>query len=99
MELSEKDIERYAKVSSIGDKLLDLKESGSYKVLDEHIFKEIERGAFEAFKRVKPDETVEIIQTQMMAKIVDKIRCMIDAKIEEGKLAKQTLIHSTREDE
>jgi len=68
-------------------------------VLDEHILRPLEEQAFEAFKTIDPSDQVQVMETQKMSQMICQIRKQIDAYIQEGKLATQTLNTLPREDE
>lgn len=92
-----KEIEERAR---LGDILADFANNGSLAILEDHILKPLDRGAFETFKKVDPSNLAEVMQTQMMSKVIDRIRQEIHSKIEEGKLAKQTLLdYSTQKED
>lgn len=85
--------------SSVGELLEHFLSSGAYDVLDNHILKPLEHGAFETFTKVNPNEAAEIIQAQMMWKVIQQIRGRIGTAIAEGNLARENLKHSTQTDE
>lgn len=98
MDITEAEALRLQEVSMLGDRLKDFRANPMYALLDEHIFKPIEQNAFNAFKKISADDKTQIIQAQIMSKVVDLIRQMIDGKINEGDLAKAVLYESTIED-
>lgn len=99
MDISQAQYELYVKTSNIGDKLEDLKINGVFDILEEYIFKPLDRGAFEAFKKIDPADTTRIIETQMMSKMIDSIKREVESKINQGKLAKDCLLKSTLSEE
>ncbi len=72
--------------------------SKEWAVFDEEILERLDRKAFETFKRVDPNNKIEIIQTQMMSKIINQIRREIDNIVEEGRLARLNLETLPEED-
>lgn len=99
MDFTNTEEQRLTEISRISNILAEFKESGGYGTLEEYILKPLERGAFNAFKSVKADDATSVIETQMMAKVIDMIRQTIDNKIQEGRLAMNTLtnLNSTSE--
>lgn len=90
-ELCNEDIKIIQDKAYLGERLQQFFDNGSYGLLNEHILSPLERAAFEAFMKIKPDELSEVIQTQMMGKMIALVRNMITQKINEGKLARETL--------
>jgi len=84
-------------ISQKGDMFEVFLKEGCYETLNKYILEEIEKEAFNTYKNVIPENVSEVIQSQMMGKIVDLIRRKIENKIQEGRLAKHRL--STLSDE
>jgi len=100
MEWGNEELVRLEKVSHIGDAMQAfVNGSGGLEVLETYILTPLEKKAFETFKQVNPVMQAEVIQTQMMSKVIDQIRQEIQIKIEEGRLAADSIINSTQEDE
>jgi hypothetical protein len=69
--------------------------SEHYSNLVQHVLEPLDRRAFETFKRVIPTEPYEIVQAQMMSKVIDLIKAEIDSLIQLGYLAKEALKSTT----
>lgn len=86
------------RISQIGDELLEFK-NNALPILKKYILDPMYQDAFKAFSLVDPSDQMQVIQTQMIYKVTEKIERLIDQKIEEGRLAKQTLITLPLQDE
>jgi len=89
------DLKRIENVSLNGGYLQDSMRNGSI----DKVFDDLDREAFKAFKKVDPSIPVEVIQVQMMSKMIDKIRSTINQRIEGGKLALEQLKSLPEQDE
>lgn len=78
-------------LSTIGDNFRDFRDKGPLDLLEKYVLTPMEKGAFEAFKKVDPSDTVQVMETQKMSQIIDQIRAAIEQKIQEGNLAKEYL--------
>lgn len=85
------------KESLIGDKFFDFVEGGWLELLDEYVFRPLDREAFELFKKVPAEDANGIIESQMMSKVVDLIKGRIQTRIHQGQNAKAALIESGKE--
>jgi hypothetical protein len=85
------EMNRLLEISKIGDDLKNFKEEGGYAILQKYILDPFEKEAFEAFQDVIATDVDSVIETQMMGKIVRRIRQAIEIKINEGMLAKSQL--------
>lgn len=65
------------------------------EMLDKNLFEPLEVAAFETFKKVNATDTNAIIETQIMSKMLAKIRSRINQIISEGYEASQILEYST----
>lgn len=79
------------KESENGDRMQEFIASPHYNTLMELVIEPLEKGAFNAFKKVNPEKFMEVAQTQIMAKIVDKIVSEMHSIIQRGEHAKATL--------
>lgn len=86
-------------IALIGNALEDLTRTEGFKVFIEHVLEPMDRAAFETFKKVPAEETTSVLQTQIISKVINGIRADIDKKIQAGRLARDTLINSTQEEE
>ncbi len=90
-QVSGAELHRMEQISHIGDKLHDFSTNGSLSTLEEYVLEPLDKAAFETFKKVDPDKIPQIIQAQMMSKVIDEIRQTINKKIEEGRLMAETI--------
>lgn len=90
----DKEILELVRKSETGDKMTEFKEK-HFPFLDKEILEPMRQGAFNAFLSLAPSDTESITQAQQAAKVVDKIRKEIDAKIQEGILANQLIMQSS----
>jgi len=93
------ELQRLEKIARIGDSFENFKASEVYQLIDQYIFQVLDRGAFEAFKKIDPKDEIAIIETQKMSQIIDKIKNEINKKIEEGRLAKHQIMMSNPNEE
>lgn len=86
--------------SMIADQLKEFKASPEFAVLKSLILDPLQMSAFETFKKTPCGEldNLHIIECQMMSKMVDQIYRTIEAKIQVGDNAKETLLMETTED-
>ena len=91
--------QRLFEISTIGDNLRDFRDKGALELLEKHILIPMEKGAFEAFKKIDPSDTVQVMETQKLSQIIDQIRATIEQKIQEGNLAKEYLRNQAEEPE
>ena len=75
----------------IGQRLQELLFGNDFKVLHEHILLPLQVGAFEAFKKVSADDTIHVLETQLMSKMIDTIQKEVEIKINQGRLAEEQL--------
>jgi len=93
------DLKAYEEASRTGDALENLKRSGDFAVFVEKILEPLDRGAFEVFKKVDPEDTIGIIEAQQMSKMLDRIDDELKRMIQEGYYAKEQIKNSTHEQE
>ncbi len=93
------ELQRLEEISRIGDSFENFVNGEFYQVLDKYIFQTLDKGAFEAFKKVDPKDEIAIIETQKMSQIIGKIKSEINKKIQEGKLAKHQILMSNPNNE
>lgn len=91
--------QRLFEISTIGDNLRDFRDKGPLELLEKYVLIPMEKGAFEAFKKVDPSDTVQVMETQKLSQIIDQIRATIEQKIQEGNLAKEYLRNQAEEPE
>ena len=70
-----------------GNRLQEVLGGMDFAMLKEHILLPLQIGAFETFKKVDAKDTVRVMETQMMSKMIDTIRKEIEKKINQGHLA------------
>lgn len=95
MELGLESVKQLERDAAIGEQVDRFANSPDYQLFEEHILKPIEEGAFAAFKKINPAAMEEVVQTQMMGKVVDEIRKRIFGLIQAGKVAREQLLTST----
>lgn len=76
---------------NIGLKLKTIISGADYKLLEEYVLVPLQISAFETFKKVDAADTIQVIESQMMSKIIDAIRREIEIKINQGLLAEKQL--------
>ena len=76
---------------AIGQRLQGLLNGEDFKVLHEHILLPLQVGAFEAFKKVPASDTLHVLETQLMSKMIDTIQKEVEIKINQGRLAEEQL--------
>lgn len=76
---------------NIGLKLKEIIIRQDYKTLEEYVLVPLQVSAFETFKKVDASDTIQVIEAQMMSKIIDAIRREIEIKINQGLLAERQL--------
>lgn len=92
MEITSKDYQSLLEKSRIGESLnAFLHGTGGYDVLNNFILVPLEEEAFIAFTKVDPGDSIQVIETQKMAQIIQTIRRTIETRIAEGQLARETL--------
>jgi predicted RecB family nuclease len=84
--------------SQLSDNFKELKNSRNFSLYEQHVLDKLYKGAFEAFTNVNPQNEVEVIQTQMMGKIINRIRQEIDKIIDDGTMARQLLSQLNEEE-
>lgn len=84
-------LRRLEDISRAGDELQGFMSGGAYEILKRHILDPMYLGAFEAFKRVDPSDSLQVLQTQQIGKVIVEIEKLIEGKIQEGRLAKISL--------
>lgn len=90
--LTNEQMNHIADVSRTGDELQRFMTEGGFSVLKKHILDPMCQGAFETFTKVDPSEPLQVIQAQQIWKVVKEIERLITSKIEQGRLAKNTLL-------
>ena len=96
--VSEEEIIQLSEYSQVGDLMEDFSRN-NLPDLNKYILEPLEKAAFETFKKVDPSDVNAVMQTQMMSKMIDKIRQEISSLIHRGKLAKHQILTSTQEEE
>lgn len=84
--------------SKIGEAMENLEANPDFAVFKEQVLENIHKGAFEAFKKVDPSDSVAVIETQQMGKVVDIIYSTMNDLVEEGRVIRHNLKHSNPED-
>jgi hypothetical protein len=80
------------KLAKDGERLESFVETGAFDVLIELVLDPMEKEAFEAFKKIDPSETLEVLQTQKLAQVVAEIKRRVESKIQAGLFARQQLL-------
>lgn len=94
------DLREQERVARSGEKLEAFVETGAFDVLISEVLDPMEREAFEVFKKLSPNDPIEIIQAQKMAQIVSEIKRRVEKKIQQGLEARKQIIeNSTQEGE
>lgn len=89
--LSNDEMLRLQEISRVGEELDNFRNSGGFQSLKIHILDPMYQGAFEAFTRVDPSDSLQVVQTQQMGKVIKEIERLIESKIQEGRLARHTI--------
>lgn len=94
------DQQERVRIAHSGEKLEAFVASGSFDVLIDEVLDPMERESFEAFKKIDPTNSIEVLQTQKMAQIVGEIKRRVEKKIEAGLMARKLILeNSTQEGE
>jgi hypothetical protein len=88
-----------AEKGRLGEQFEAFRVSEGYLILRKFVLDVLDRGAFEAFKKVVPTEQYEIVQAQMMSKVITQIEAEIDKIISQGQFARQVLSQQMQEDQ
>lgn len=83
------------RIAKEAERLESVVHNGSFDILIELIFDPMEKEAFEVFKKIDPNATMEIVQAQKMAQIIAEIKRRVESKILEGNLVRQQLIEES----
>lgn len=82
-----------------GESMRGLIDSPQWKSFVDVILNPLEAKAFETFKKVDASDVYQVIEAQMMSKMIDAIRREVDLKIQVGDVARiQLLNYSTQEE-
>lgn len=95
--MSEYDQISLAEKGRLGEKFEAFRASEGYLLLRKQILDVLDRRAFETFKKVVPTEEYEVVQAQMMSKVIDQIEAEIDRIISEGVYSRQLLFQLQEE--
>lgn len=76
---------------AVGRRLEEILNGQDWEVLKEHVLLPLQIGAFEAFKKVNADDVTQVLEIQMMSKMLDAIQKEIQIKINQGQLAQEQL--------
>lgn len=82
---------------NIGLKLKGIVDGQDYKILEEYVLVPLQISAFETFKKVDANDTLQVVEAQMMSKIIDAIRREVEIKINQGLLAEKQLKELTED--
>jgi hypothetical protein len=85
------DFEMLRDRAQLSDEFKALVNSRGYTLFEQHVLEKLYQQAFETFKKVDPEEPAQIIQAQMMGKIIDLIRLEVNKIIDSGDIARQLL--------
>lgn len=77
--------------AQLSDEFKILVNSRGFTLFSEMVLDKLYQQAFETFKKVDPEEPAQIIQAQMMGKIIDLIRLEVSKIIDSGDMARQLL--------
>ena len=75
------------RLALFGQRMKEFRDSEGYKEFKASVLDVIREEAFNIFDALPADDTVGIVGTQQMKKVVDYIEGKIDGSIEEGRLA------------
>lgn len=82
------------KIALFGQRMSEFRNSEGYKEFKISVLDKIREEAFDVFDVLPADDTIGIIGTQQMKKVVDYIEGRVDGSIEEGRLALDYLKNS-----
>lgn len=75
----------------LSDEFKEFTRSRGYTLFEQHVMEKLYQQAFNVFKTVDPEHTSEVIQAQMMGKMIDRIRLEVNKIIDDGDMARQLL--------
>ena len=84
--------------AQLSEEFKTLKQSRGWTLFEQNVLDKLYQQAFETFKKVDPEEPAQIIQAQMMGKIIDLIRLEVNKIIDDGDMARQLLRDIITED-
>lgn len=92
---SEFNLREHQDIAMAGDALQRVISSGAMETLEREIFEPMERDAFEVFKKIAPDNTLEILQAQKISQVIQEIRRRINKKIDMANEARQSILENS----
>ncbi len=99
MKLASDEYIRMGEKARLGEQFEELKKSREFLLLKTYIFDPYDRAAFELFKKADAADPVQIIETQMTSKVIDKIQTDIEKIIQEGIYAREVLKQTIAEED
>ena len=81
----------YAEQGVLGDTLTTLIEGNEWKVFKAEVLDKMFLSAFDLFQGADPDDKMQIIEIQQLAKVVKSIEDRINNLIQAGRLARENL--------
>lgn len=89
--MEESDLLELQERAQLSDEFKEFTRTRGYALFEQHVLDKLYERAFDTFKRVDPERPAEIIQAQMMGKMIDQIRHEIGKIIGNGDIARETL--------
>lgn len=93
----EQEFEKLQNDSIIADRIQAFANSPQFDDLKKYVIEPLQNSAFQAFKKTPADQMINIIEAQMMSKMLDKFVQVIYSKIEQGAMARKTMIENSEE--
>lgn len=90
--------QRWREEAIIGERMSEFKNSPGYSAFKANVLDKIRSDAFELFADVPAEDTTAVTGAQQMKKVVDRVEKMVDALVEQGRLAREYLSNSNPED-
>jgi hypothetical protein len=84
--------------AQLSEEFKTLKQSRGWTLFEQNVLDKLYQQAFETFKKVDPNSPTDIIQAQIMGKIIDRIRLEVNRIIDDGDMARQLLRDIITED-
>ena len=91
--------QKYIEQGIVGDTLTSLIEGREWGVFKKEVLDKMFLGAFDLFQGADPENTMQIVEIQQLAKVVSSIEDRIENLIQEGRLAKEYLAKPPEEEQ
>lgn len=82
-----------------GETLESFVEEGHFQVLIDLVFEEMEREAYEQFKKLDPQDVMGVAQVQKVGQVLKEVRRRVELKIKRGFEARQQLSEAPNQEE